>query len=60
MEKRYCEHCNGPLRLIGYQRKNGRINQNYPHDWESRRFHKKCYKEFLLEEKIFKNLFKSD
>ena len=35
-----CALCNGPLRAIGYARKNGA-----PHpDWSGRKYHKLCYK----------------
>lgn len=44
-----CWCCGGPLYSIGWARKNGK---NHP-DWNSRLFHKKCYKELtgrILEE----------
>ena len=41
MDKRYCEYCGKCLKAIGHNRKNGRGNYN---DWESRKYHKKCYK----------------
>ena len=42
---RVCQHCNKPLRMIGIQRKNGK--ELYK-DWNSRKFHKKCYYIFLV------------
>ena len=38
--KRRCLHCNGWLRSIGHDRKNGRGHA----DWEARKYHKKCIK----------------
>lgn len=40
-----CEHCGKPLKLIGADRKSGKIlNNSNGKDWSGRKFHKKCYK----------------
>ena len=41
---RVCQHCQKPLRMIGVQRKNGK--ELYK-DWNSRKWHKKCYKKIV-------------
>jgi hypothetical protein len=42
LEKRVCLYCNKHLVKIGKERSNG---NNQIHDWSSRKYHKKCYKE---------------
>ena len=40
-----CEYCGKALRLIGFERKNGKIiNNKNGKDWIGRKYHKKCYK----------------
>jgi len=40
-----CEYCGKALRLIGFERKNGKIiNNKNGKDWSGRKYHKKCYK----------------
>ena len=40
-QKNFCNECMKPLVAIGYSRSNGR-----PHaDWESRQYHKRCWKD---------------
>ncbi len=65
-EKQICLYCKKYLKSIGTQRKNGKISNNYSHDWNSRKYHKKCLKmmeqeyRFKLQmeeyEKKFKNI----
>ena len=43
-----CEYCNGPLVKIGKARANGKDHI----DWESRRYHKKCFKELQTQRRI--------
>lgn len=45
-EKRICQHCNKPLKIIGILRKNG--SNNYE-DYKERKYHKKCYKKIISE-----------
>ena len=48
-----CEHCGKPLRLIGLDRKSGKIlNNSNGKDWSGRKYHKKCYKEKMKYEEI--------
>lgn len=43
-----CEICNKPLKLIGADRKNGKvINNKTGKDWTTRTKHKKCWKKEL-------------
>ena len=48
-----CEFCGKSLVAIHSSRKNGKLGK----DWDSRRFHKKCWKENILqynsEDKIY-------
>ena len=39
--KRTCKECGKGLRMIGKNRKNGKY---YQKDWNTRAYHKKCYK----------------
>jgi len=43
MSKRICEYCNKTLPTVGLSRKNGKSHD----DWSTRKFHKKCYFEYL-------------
>ena len=43
-----CEYCDGPLVKIGKARANGKDHI----DWESRRYHKKCFKELQTQRRI--------
>jgi hypothetical protein len=55
-----CYYCNKPLKIIGYERKNGIGDYK---DWENRGFHKKCYKmikEFKDNDIITKEILKLD
>jgi len=36
-----CKYCNKPLRAFGKERKNGKSHD----DWETREYHKKCFKQ---------------
>ena len=50
----YCEHCGKALRLIGTERKNGKmINNTNGKDWNTRKYHKKCYK-VVMDRKMLK------
>ena len=40
-EKRTCEYCSKPLKVIGIQRVNGSCDVV---DWTNRKYHKSCYK----------------
>ena len=41
----YCEYCGKRLQAIGNQRKNGKkFSKNGSNDWDSRKYHKKCFK----------------
>jgi len=41
-----CFKCDGILKIIGKERKNGTTKiGNYNKDWDTRKYHKKCYKE---------------
>ena len=42
-EKRVCLYCKKHLVKIGRERVNG---NNPIHDWSTRKYHKKCYKEY--------------
>ena len=42
----YCDHCEGKLVPVGSSRANGANHD----DWDSRRYHKKCWKELKLDE----------
>lgn len=43
-----CELCNKPLKLIGADRKNGKVIKNKTgKDWNTRTKHKKCWKNEL-------------
>jgi hypothetical protein len=43
-----CEHCGKALRLIGIERKNGKVIDNSNgKDWKERKYHKKCYKKVM-------------
>tara|TARA_R100000388_G_scaffold69134_1_gene49971 strand:+ start:64 stop:252 length:189 start_codon:yes stop_codon:yes gene_type:complete len=35
-----CKYCDKPLRAFGKERKNGKSHD----DWETREYHKKCFK----------------
>jgi hypothetical protein len=50
-EKKLCVHCGKSLPKIGTDRKNGKLYNKYDltafsKDWASRKYHKKCYKEY--------------
>tara|TARA_Y100000114_G_C11741580_1_gene319228 strand:- start:1321 stop:1509 length:189 start_codon:yes stop_codon:yes gene_type:complete len=48
-----CEYCGKPLKKIGFDRSNGRLySGNGGHDWSTRKFHKKCFKQVKEEERI--------
>jgi|LakMenEpi03Aug12_release.lakeMendotaPanAssembly.Ray.scaffolds.fasta_scaffold12371_4 hypothetical protein len=51
MSKRICEYCNKTLPAVGLSRKNGKSHD----DWSTRKFHKKCYFEYLRMKKLEKN-----
>jgi len=42
-----CIVCGKNLCIIGRERKNSKVNENY-NDWSSRKTHKKCYSQYLL------------
>jgi hypothetical protein len=53
-----CLHCGKPLKLIGAERKNGKIlNNKTGCDWKGRQYHKKCYKEKMQFAFILPNFF---
>ena len=43
-----CEYCDRPLVKIGKARANGKDHI----DWDSRRYHKKCFKELQTQRRI--------
>ena len=48
-----CLRCGGSLRLIGKERKNGKVIANKTgKDWATRKYHKKCWKEIQERERI--------
>lgn len=55
MSKPKCLHCKASLRLIGRERLNGKDSFK---DWDSRRYHKACYKIIKENERfrLFLNL----
>ena len=47
--KRKCQMCKRPLVLIGIERENGKFIRNRNgKDWDSRKYHKKCYKDIMI------------
>lgn len=46
-----CKHCNSCIKSFGAARKNGK---NHP-DWETREYHKKCWKK--IQEDLFLKYF---
>ena len=49
--------CEKPLRLIGADRKNGKlVNNTTGKDWGTRKYHKKCWKEKKLTDKYLQIL----
>lgn len=56
-----CKFCGTPLRAIGKDRENGRsYSGNGGYDWDNRLYHKKCYKEILMDDYNPKHYFKDD
>lgn len=53
--KRICKECGNPLRVIGKNRRNGNY---YQQDWNTRAYHKKCYK-MLMNDCRYTNYIKS-
>lgn len=47
MPNKKCEYCGGTLVAIGRERANGKRSHD---DWETRRYHKKCWKEMKDDE----------
>lgn len=46
-----CEYCGRHLRKIGIERTNGKpINNGTGKDWESRKYHKGCWKKIQRDE----------
>ena len=46
-----CEYCGRHLRKIGIERTNGKpINNGTGKDWESRKYHKGCWKKIKRDE----------
>jgi len=39
-----CLKCGTPLKAIGTSRKNGKLHR----DWDTREYHKKCYKDITF------------
>ena len=55
--RRTCQHCGGHLVLIGSARKNGKpIDNDDGRDWESREYHKKCYKEIQQDRQFLERM----
>ena len=45
LKGRKCELCKGTLKMIGFQRLNGKDIKLF--DWSNRKFHKRCYKKIV-------------
>ncbi len=56
MTKKKCTFCDRTLPVFGSDRLNGK--ESYP-DWNGRAYHKKCYRENLLQLKILEYELKS-
>ena len=54
---RVCEHCGKGLKAIGTDRKGGKeIKTGYVADWSDRKYHKRCFKEIKMQEKVALNM----
>ena len=52
-----CKYCGKPLRLIGMERKNGKVLNNHNgKDWKGREYHKKCWK-VIQDEKLYSQIY---
>jgi hypothetical protein len=45
LKNRKCELCKGTLKMIGFQRLNGKDIKLF--DWSKRKYHKRCYKKIV-------------